>query len=375
MRSSRTLARYLAGEIVQYTLVGFAAVSIVLVTQNLLRRMDVLTKVGFTVSDLGVVLRCLFPMLTAYAIPIALLFGVAIAIRRLVSDSEILAMRACGISLRTLLVPTLILGVIVSGISGYLLIAVEHVARRELISLFNAVAARGSILQAGEFRAIGASVVFVSERDRENRLRGIVISDRTQERPFLILAERGRFFLDEKTATIHLQLGEGELHLDPDDQDPDRYQRVVFESFDYSIDVSRLLSGATSRLRPKQMTLAELRATVDRGQAGDKLWDLAKQDPVLYELEIHRRFALPVVPLLFAMAAVPLALRGAPRSRAWGPVLSLILAFGYYAVLTFFQFLAREAWLTPLLAFWIPNVCLLTISLHQLHRVQSGIPA
>ncbi len=82
-----------------------------------------------------------------------------------------------------------------------------------------------------------------------------------------------------------------------------------------------------------------------------------------------------VAPLLFAMAAVPLALRGAPRSRAWGPVLSLILAFGYYAVLTFFQFLAREAWLTPLLAFWIPNVCLLIISLQQLHRVQSGIPA
>ena len=86
------------------------------------------------------------------------------------------------------------------------------------------------------------------------------------------------------------------------------------------------------------------------------------------------RFALPVAPLLFALAAVPLALRGAPNSRAWGPVLSVILAFGYYAVLTFFQFLAREAWLTPLLAFWIPNVCLLAVSVQQLHRVQRKVP-
>jgi lipopolysaccharide export system permease protein len=375
MRSSRTLSRYLAREIVQYALLGFAAVTLVLVTQNLLRRMDVLTKVGFTLADLGVVLRCIFPMLTAYAIPIALLFGAAIAVRRLVSDSEILAMRACGIGLRTLLVPTLLLGVVVSGISGYLLIAVEHEARRELIQLFNAVAARGSILQAGEFRTIGASVVFVAERDRDNRLRGVVISNQMKERPLLILAENGQFSLDEETATIHLQLGEGELHVSPTDEEPDRYQRVEFDAFDYSIDVSKLLSGATSRLRPKQMTLVELRDAAAAGRAGHSLWHLAKQEPVLYELEIHRRFALPVAPLLFALAAVPLALRGAPNSRAWGPVLSVILAFGYYAVLTFFQFLAREAWLTPLLAFWIPNVCLLAVSVQQLRRVQRKVPA
>jgi len=374
MRSSRTLARYLAREIVQYALSGFAAVSVVLVTQNLLRRMDVLTKVGFTLSDLAVVIRCLFPMLTAYAIPIALLFGTAIALRRLVSDSEVLAMRACGISLGTLLVPTFMLGVVASGISGYLLIAVEHEARRDLITLVNAVAARGSILQAGEFRQIGPSIVFVAERDRANRLRGIAISRQTKELPFLILAERGRFLLDEGTSTIHLQLGAGELHLDPEEAEPERYRRVAFESFDYSIDVSMLLSGETSRLRPKQMTLAELRSAVERGRAGESLWELAKQEPVLYELEIQRRFALPIVPLLFALAAVPLALRGAPRSRAYGPVLSLVLAFGYYAVLTLFQFLAREGWLTPVLAFWLPNLCLVAIAVHQTHRVQRGVP-
>ena len=219
-------------------------------------------------------------------------------------------------------------------------------------------------------------MVYVRERDRDNRLQGILISDRTQERPFLILADRGRFLLDEATATIHLELGQGELHLNPGDLNmgEDRYQRVLFDSFDYSIDISQLLSGATSRLRPKQMTLSELRDAVDRGRAGDSLWDLAKQDPVLYELEIQRRFALPIAPLLFAMAAVPLALRGAPSSRAWGPILSVVLAFGYYAVLAFFQFLAREAWLSPMLAFWIPNALLVAVSLHQLHRVHHGVP-
>ena len=110
MRASRTLALYLAREILQYGLLGFAAVSVVLITQNLLRRMDELTAVGFTLADLLIVLRCLVPMLTSYAIPIALLFGSAIAIRRLVADSEILAMRSCGLGIRTLLIPSLVIG-------------------------------------------------------------------------------------------------------------------------------------------------------------------------------------------------------------------------------------------------------------------------
>ncbi len=372
MRASRTLAWSLAREIIQYGLVAFAATSLVLISQNLLRRLDELTSVGFTLADLGVVLRCLFPMLTVYTIPIALLFGTALALRRRVTDSEILAMNACGLDLRTLLVPTLAIGVVVSGLSAYLLIGVEHEARRELIALFNAVAARGSILQAGDFRGIENRVIYVAERDRDNRLSGIMISDRSQEPPLLIFAEQGRLALDEDTARIHLELGRGEMHITPDDLDPERYRRVLFQTFDYSFDVSVMLSGETEPVRPKQMTLAELNDVVPRGRAGDPLDELRTKEPVLYELEIQRRFALPLVPFLFALAAVPVALLGRRASRAWGPVACVALAFAYYAVLTFLQFLAREAWLAPWLALWLPNFLIVAISLQQIRSAQLG---
>jgi lipopolysaccharide export system permease protein len=368
MRASRTLAWYLAREILQYSTLGFAAVSVVLITQNLLRRMDDLTAVGFTAQDLLVVLRCLVPMLTSYAIPVALLFGSAIAIRRLVSDSEVLAMRACGLGVKTLLIPSLAIGAVVSGISAYLLISAEHEARQTLLRLFNSVGARGSLLRAGEFRGIGKRMIWVTDRDRDNRLEGIMISDNTLDDPFTIFAERGRYSLDEETALIHLELEDGELHMT--DDSIDRYRRVLFEKFDYTIDVTWLLSGGANPRRPKQMSLSELRDVIARGRAGDPLRELAKRDPVLYELEIHRRFALPAAPLLFALAVVPLALRGAPNSRAWGPLLAITLAFAYYAVLTLFQYLARQGWLPPPLAFWIPNALVVAIALQQLRRTR-----
>ncbi len=372
MRGSRTLAWSLAREIVQYTLVGFAAASVVLLSQNLLRRMDELTAVGFGWADLLVVLRCLVPMLAAYTIPVALLFGAALAIRRRVSDSEILAMRACGLGLRSLVMPTLVIGAGVTAASAWLLIGVEHEARRDLIRLFNAVAARGSILQAGDFRGIGNRVIYVAERDRDNRLEGVMISDRSQDPPFLIFAEAGRLSLDEESALLHLELGEGEMHIAADELDTQRYRRVLFRSFDYSLDVTSLLAGDARPVRPKQMTLAELRQVVARARSGDPLHDLKKKEPVLYELEIHRRFALPWVPLLFAIAAVPLALLGGRGSRAWGPAVCVGLAFGFYAVLGLAQYFAREGWLAPALAFWLPNALLLGISLFLLRRTGLG---
>jgi lipopolysaccharide export system permease protein len=373
MRASRTLAWSLAREILQYAFAAFAAVSLVMISQNLLRRLDELTSVGFTFADLGVVLMCLFPMLTVYTIPVALLFGTALALRRRVTDSEILAMRACGMGMRSLLIPTLLIGAVISGGSAYLLIAVEHEARRELIALFNAVAARGSIFQAGDFRGIDDRVFYVAGRDRENRLEGIMISDRTQNPPLLIFAEEGRLALDEDTARIHLELARGEMHITPDDVDPERYRRVLFEAFDYSIDVSELLSGEAEPVRPKQMSLAELRNVVARAEAGDALSDLRKQEPVLYELEIQRRFALPLAPMLFALAAVPIALLGRRGSRAWGPLASVVLAFSYYAVLTLLQFLARQDWVGPELALWSPNVLLVAITIELLRRTELGV--
>jgi lipopolysaccharide export LptBFGC system permease protein LptF len=150
---------------------------------------------------------------------------------------------------------------------------------------------------------------------------------------------------------------------------------MLFESFDYSFDVSEMLSGEAAPVFPKQMTLAELQDVVARGRAGDPLDDLRKQEPVLYELEIHRRFALPVAPLLFALAAVPVALIGRRGSRAWGPIACVSLAFAYYAIGMLLQFLARQGWLAPALAFWIPNFLLAALSVHPLRRTGLGVAA
>ena len=220
MRSTRTLSLYVAREILQYSALGFVLITCLLVSQNVLRRVEDMVVVGFTSDDFLVVLGCLLPMLTAYAVPVSFLFGALLAVRRLASDSEVLAMRSCGLGRYPLMLPTVALGALVSVLTGYLIIRSEPQARADLRKLFTHVAARGSILVPGEFRSVGNRLIFVQDRSRDNELRGVVISDRNDPaRPYLLFAERGQFSVDEARSVVNIQLHDGDLHLDspPDD--------------------------------------------------------------------------------------------------------------------------------------------------------------
>jgi LPS export ABC transporter permease LptF len=344
MRLPRTLFRYLAREIIVYGLIAFGAIMLVLISHNLFRRLDDLMMTGFTSSDVWVLLKSLIPMLTAYTVPLAFLSGSLLAIRRIASDREFLAMRSCGIGLRALLGPTLAIAAIIAVLTGYLLISVEHVARRDLLTLFKTVAARGGMFEPGRFVNLSHGVFFVESRDADGKLRGVVISDASNpKRPYRIFAETGTFDFDDTADVIRLRLGEGAIHIEPAAGTLDRYQRVHFAELEYVIDVSPHMRGIRSPVRPKQMTLDELRSVLERAAVGDTLLDLDEKNPMEYRMEIQRRYAMPLAPIVFALLVVPLGVARPRRGHAAGLILCVMLAFLYYAMLSVAQLLARDA--------------------------------
>jgi len=115
-----------------------------------------------------------------------------------------------------------------------------------------------------------------------------------------------------------------------------------------------LLELETAQLRPKDMTNRELRATLVRLESGKPVLH-ASRDPREYRVQIHRRRALPMAPMLFALIGVPLAMRLTRGGRSWGVLLCTGLVALYYGVLTFSQYLALEGAIPASIALWIPN--------------------
>jgi len=375
MRFARTLSLYVMRETLVYCMLTFFVLTLILLTQNLLRRIDELFLVGMTMADIGVVIRHILPIALSYAIPLSFLIGMLLAVRRLSGDGELIAIRSVGLGPNTFLIPVAILGLIASFSSSWLLNEVEHQSRRELVKLFKRAAARGAIVEPGKFRHIGTHLVFVEGRERDGRLTGVMIYDQSRkDRRFRVFAAEGTLEFDAANSSISLDLEDGDVHLDPRPSAPERYERIRFDTLSYHLDVGHLIGTDFWPVRPKQMTIPELRAVIARAERGDPLRELDERDPLEYALEIHRRSALPLAPLIFAGLGIPIALASEHRRRNLGLMLVLVTAFAYYALGAIGESLALRSLLSPGLAQWAPNLVFGTLALTLILRGRNRIP-
>ena len=81
MRTARTLSLYVMRETLVHCALAFVAVTLVLLTQNLLVRLDELFVIGMTGRDILWLVSCLVPVALSYSIPLAFLVGILLAAR------------------------------------------------------------------------------------------------------------------------------------------------------------------------------------------------------------------------------------------------------------------------------------------------------
>ncbi len=375
MRIPRTLSLYVLRELGQYAGIGLLAVGSVMLSQRILRELNDMAGIGIGVTDTLQLMTYLLGMLAAYAIPVAFLFGILVAIGRMSSDSEVTAMRALGISLGQLVVPVTAVALVVALSTGALLSMVEPQARRDLRGFLGDVATRGGLIEEGAFNELdttGKRLLFVDGRGDQNELEGVLISDRTDPvKPFTVVANRGKFEFVREDATARIRLYDGDIHFERPDTADDLYQRISFKEFAYSFDLSGVVGSGRDRIRPREMTNGEI-----RGVLGE--WDVTGKAPKWvrvksrdrYEIQLHRRFALPVAPLLFALVGIPLGLQRSRGARSWGVLLCVGLVFVYYALLSAGEYLAEEAIAPAAVSLWLPNLVFAVVAAFLLYRAR-----
>ncbi len=356
-----TLSGYLAKEVALYTALGFLAAAPVVLIPNLFDRADDFLIVGITAVDQLELAGWVLPMVTAYALPIAFLFGLMMALGRLNADLEITAMRSCGLGIATLLIPVFLLGASVSAITAFLMIDFEPRAKRELVALSLRLLSRGSLIEEGRFRSFGKQMIYVRNRIDGRRLEGVMISDRSNKnRTFHVFAESGEFFYDDDSGIIEFKLENGDLRMEPHPSNAFEEYRISFENFDYQFTALKLGVGRL-RYRIDQLGLDELRDAVRRIESGNYERDLKYRNARMYSTQIHRMFSIPLSSALFALVGVPLGICGYVRSRAWGMLSALGLLTGYYGLFVYVQTLSRAGPVPPAIGIWIPNAILLGV--------------
>jgi len=376
MRWPRTISWYILREILQYTILGFLFFSIIIVAGTLGKKLGPVIALGISLREGLTILTLSMAMIAPYTIPIAFLFGILSTYARLSSDSEIIAMRTCGLGLRSLFFPALMLATLLSLGMYVLMIEAEPSARWTIRKEVRNMAVRHIRIEPGKFTTIRDRVIFVKVVDEDETLHNLYISDRkSPERPLEIFASQGFIRINEERQTFEFSLEDGEIHLPPQPATEPTYRRISFEEMSYSFDISELFASKIIN-RPRDLSTEHLREFVELTHAEAELpahlVHLKVKDPWKYEMELQRRFAMPLLPLLFTAIGLPLGLRKHRSARSWGAFACVGIVFGYYAVLSFGEFLGTEGMIHPLLASWAPNAIFVLVSIPLIRKANRG---
>jgi len=356
----RRLDRYILREILYPALIGLAALTFVAISRRLGTLLETIVRQSATPAQIWAVCAAILPNVLTFTIPMAVLVGILTGFGRLSSDSETIAMRASGISMRRILVPVLVLG-ISAWITNMALTAwIAPRMAAELNKVYGEILLRQAplALQNGVFNenTPGITMYFRSITPNGAEWHDIMLDDaRDSTKEVISFAEKGVPTLNEAAQTLTMTLTNGNSHVITFD----KAQQYTYETFKLREIPIPLPSDANA---PESSPLSQMSTR--------SLWRRMREGKATYaeRVEFHQRFALPFACITFVFLGLPLGVSTTRGSKSMGLVISLVLMFLYYLAYMGGTKLAVDSNFSPFLGAWIPNLVFLLIGFFLMSR-------
>ena len=363
----RILRRYILGEVTSHAVIGTAIFTFIIFTKELGQILELVVRNSAPLPSALELFLLIIPGALTITLPAGVLIGVLLGLSRLAADSEITAMKACGIGLskflRTLAIFFFAAWLIALANSAYLAPRSQQ-ALSGLQSRLKGSQVSFEIQPRVFYEGFPKLVLYVHDVKSAQGAaiwKGVFIADISNpSSPRVTLAERG-ILVAEGQNTLHLHLINGSSQ-EADANAPDKYQISTFEETDMPITLPE--GGAAAKDQPPA-SLSEV-----------PTWQLpqmarSKKNPATarwYWIEFHRRFALPTACLVLGLVGFPLGLSAKKGGKSTGFVLTIILVFAYYFVSLLGVSLARQGKIPPGLGVWLADIACLGLGIFLIWR-------
>lgn len=359
------LDRYIWTECLPTLGLSVAAFTFVLLMQRLLKLSDLVVAKGVPLLAVLKLLALALPALLPLLLPVSLLLAVLLGVGRMSAESEMTAMRACGVSLAQNLKPVLELSAAVCLVTAAISLWAQPAGVRAFKSvLYDSVKNRLSVMtQAGVFTELADGLtVYAESLDEAGTLHNLFLYlEKGQSRGAWIFAKEGR--IDQTDEGFRLDLSLGEIHQTPGPASP--YRRVRFGTYRLLLPLPSTTSrGADTQELPTQELLAVAKATA-----------ATRPEYALdARLEFHRRLAIPASCLVLGLIGACLGVHHSRAGKSRGMVVCLLVVLVYYSLMTAGRALGQNGVLWPSLAMWLPNLVLGTVALYAFIRKNREAP-
>lgn len=345
---------YLLGEVTGPFLGGIAFFCFIFLMFQLLRLADSFIVHGVSAWTLGKITLLMTLSFMPLALPVSFLIAVLVGFGRLSSDSELVAMKASGMSLGRLAAPVVAMAIVVSSLAMALNMEWVPWGERTLKNVFVKVSNTKvvSAIKEGTFTSgFFDLLIFADKVDtKTNQLKRVFIYDeREPKNPLTVVAQTGEV-VTVKTGTelgsaAVLKLYNGSIHRN--DSEQGSYQKIDFGEYKLFLKVDE--GASTLVTKPQMIPYHEL------------VRQIATSNPKTYhgaEMrgEYWRRVAIALSPILFVFLGIGFGTVRTRAVRAGAALVAFVVLLIFWTIQTLATLSVQRLMLPPWFAMQMANM-------------------
>jgi LPS export ABC transporter permease LptG/LPS export ABC transporter permease LptF len=309
-------------------------------------------------TTIGMLVQLLFwqtPQYLSYVIALAVLLSALVTIGLLTKNSELIVMRACGVSLYRTALPMVLFAILAGGVLLGLEENVLATSNRQARRLDKVIRTGSAEIYDGLNRRWlvgrnGDVYHYQHYDDWRHELSGLsvfsvdagghTVTTRVYARRAVWMSEPGMTGTAKKWTLEKGWARHFGSTFDPKDWS-------VFETATFDLEPPDYF--VTEVPSPDHMTIRQLQSYIaDLKSSG---YDVLKD-----EVGLYRKVAFPFVTLVMTMIAIPFAVTTGRRGAMYGIGIGIVLALAYWLMISVFAALGVGGAIHPMLAAWAPNL-------------------
>ncbi len=356
----RIIHRYIWKEFQQQLLICGLGFTVLGIGKILFDYNDLFIGYRVTAGLLWKLLLNQIPYLMMDVIPAAVLFGVILALGRLIRERELEVIQLSGPPIFKIMLPIFI-GVFIICFAAYwwndlIVPAANHRFQLEVRRLSmkeNMPLLKEKVV----FKGPQNRFIYLNKVERRTKkITGVLIfeTNNTGEWPRIISAEYGKLrngVWDLYNGVVHELDKKGAVTSEV------RYQKMELKM---NSDFNAIVGTEKS---PSEMRAGELLHLI-------KVYKQSGLNVPIFTVFYYQKFADPLIALILAFLAIPLTMLTGKSSRWIGMALCFLIIMGYYTMQVIGRTMGSNGIITPWVAAWVPHIFFMVIGLTLLFIIE-----
>lgn len=381
----KTIERYVFGAFLTSFFLAFLVLSFVLTVGLMVQIVGYMLQ-GIPVDLVARFAFVSFPETMQWTIPIALLVSSILVFSRMSADSEVAAMRACGVNLLTVTRWPLLFAVVCTALGVFVnneIVPRGHQVRRDLTRRIS-VGAGLELLEPGRVIDDFPKVKIYFEEKEGNWLKDLIVLDFSNPKvDRMVTAAKALVTSEGRDVVLDLH----GMTVDPlDERNPgmaraarfqyrvkdalkDRTYKRKVKDFRFLEMMDKIREAKSDVKNPEVAAARKAKERLEKADGRDRT---EKKDAVAKELklgkkvfkrqlselrtEFQKRMVFAFASICFVLVGIPLGIRAQRRESSIGMAIALVVALGYYLVVILMTSMDRSYAVRPDLLIWLPVV-------------------